>query len=789
MGYASDINNPSAQNAPPRNARRSFSRSITHTLMAALASFLLIRLLLEIIQRLRAHRASWAGIPTEIELGSLEEQPPLAAPQIEEYLEPETTFVLPSEIIDQVEISYEVASESILEGEISFGLVPAAIDSTSIPDPYLTVPTNLLVESFEPKYQFNWQNPTLVKDIYPYRIEKLVDFLVFYSEIELLKEYRSKGIADPAIQAKIRQSESKLRQARQEVVAKLSKAIEDHKQSDTYFARITGRDEINLRDKQIYYLDRESQRLGEKLDDLKDRKTTLLNRVDWYPEGDYHQDVWRERANALNPEIEALSTELSSVKALLELYEQEAQLPDIETQQVTIEDAVRWEIRDRRQQWVKKSQEELLAAIINGWFRRNPDRFPEWLIYMVIHFSGMRYMSAHGTWAEPRFLLELLAREDIDSEINDYDPGKLSSACNQAIQELQGEVKSLSNDPKQKSIHTLIHRLGNQSVQKRALTEYRTAKTLDEIQKLPDDNACLSRLIQLKEQKEARGDPMPEWVWTEIVKYTPLRLETDDPDWEAYSPERWKWTNTHWREILSTWQNNDITAWRKKHRESLDLIVTRAVCNEIAEHIQDLRGLTPCAGLTAKPSWYLRQAEKNPRAYFVQAPSEEDFKTGASILWLGWVDRPPNAWQVALPLPGFNFPGQTSNPNHEVSRQKQRKQGKSEKKIRKIIANRKTNSGSSKSYLRWTHEAIVVDVVDMVDGKYVLTFETGKIGVILRRLSDLRANPMVFVGYIPPAPSLPDELDINLVEMLRWDRILPEANLPKRARPRTKVNS
>jgi len=72
------------------------------------------------------------------------------------------------------------------------------------------------------------------------------------------------------------------------------------------------------------------------------------------------------------------------------------------------------------------------------------------------------------------------------------------------------------------------------------------------------------------------------------------------------------------------------------------------------------------------------------------------------------------------------------------------------------------SGGFVKNYLRWTHEAIVVGVEQLLDGKYVLTFETGQIGLVLRRLSDLAGNPKVFVGYIPPSADEPDNLDLML---------------------------
>jgi hypothetical protein len=71
------------------------------------------------------------------------------------------------------------------------------------------------------------------------------------------------------------------------------------------------------------------------------------------------------------------------------------------------------------------------------------------------------------------------------------------------------------------------------------------------------------------------------------------------------------------------------------------------------------------------------------------------------------------------------------------------------------------HGGFFKQYLRWTHEATVVDVVDMIDGKFVLTFETdyGTMGLIRRRLNTLQDYDYVFVGYVPEAGQEPDNLD------------------------------
>lgn len=62
------------------------------------------------------------------------------------------------------------------------------------------------------------------------------------------------------------------------------------------------------------------------------------------------------------------------------------------------------------------------------------------------------------------------------------------------------------------------------------------------------------------------------------------------------------------------------------------------------------------------------------------------------------------------------------------------------------MAERKVTGDTDLQYLRWRHEAVVVGVFDMIDGRFVMTFETGPIGLRLRRLSDLAGNPLIFVG-------------------------------------------
>lgn len=57
--------------------------------------------------------------------------------------------------------------------------------------------------------------------------------------------------------------------------------------------------------------------------------------------------------------------------------------------------------------------EKLLEFIVSK-FLDDPTGYPLWLQYMVIHFSGMRYQSAHGSWGDPRDLLQSLKLSGIE---------------------------------------------------------------------------------------------------------------------------------------------------------------------------------------------------------------------------------------------------------------------------------------------------------------------------------------------------------------------------------------
>ncbi len=280
-------------------------------------------------------------------------------------------------------------------------------------------------------------------------------------------------------------------------------------------------------------------------------------------------------------------------------------------------------------------------------FEAEPGRFPKWLQYMVIHFSGMRYQSAHASWVEARDLLESLKIEEIKDKISAAVKADLDRDIASALSDLQKQ-RQVTSDPRAINlIDRQVAALKNTYTAQRSLLELQVASMSQEVCALSDRDV-LSRLKAMQSQ-------FPDWVWREIVSRTDLRLEIKDMNWETQTTidaqERWKAENSRWRSILAAWENKDVTAWRAKHAATLGLIVTRAVCNEMAEHIQHLRGLIPGGGLTAKPDWYLRNQSSLPgKAYFKRPQTTADLKEGGSLLFLGWVTSQPNAWQIAKPL-------------------------------------------------------------------------------------------------------------------------------------------
>lgn len=604
-------------------------------------------------------------------------------------------------------------------------------------------------------------------------------------------------------------------------------------------------------------------------------------------------------------QINALDTELSTPEAVL--FSQGGAV-----EEVSVRDIVRAKVEEYRSQLANKTHFELLEMIIRR-FLAEPKRFPLWLQYMVIHFSGMRYQSAHGSWADPRDLLSSLNEKMVENEMRSLDERMVEELCRAKVsvyekalaqtapavsatrnlppapapdagkppalalatepkwrnkaQDYLDKLKSLrtrfkvtpadgkpaaslyqdtagswqpaSQPPLAKGSEVLVSPLPvsrdgeyylvqeafkpgyaglylaaadlalvPDARKRKVLQDLRIDEETYEVEKA-DDKQVLEELRQLKERLK-----FPAWMWNEIVKLTDLRLkEVQTANWEQASDEEQAERLAYqWREynsMMNEWKKANLVGWREEHDLSSKLVVTRAVCNEVAEHCQHLRGNSPPGGLTAKPGWYQRK-ERDPKLaalpdkpYLKRIKSAADLKPGASILWLRFVYEEPNAWRVANPIklssgeglltPPLNVPrGQDGGNQFDPKKGYVVKSASSwsyyTDSSGRYKRSRSVTTTEDKSYrevqwLRWMHEATVVEVAETADGPVVLTFETAlpyedkrrsTIGVFKTNLNWILYNVVepafsgTFTGYTPP-DAVPYH---ELKEMLDWNHIM-----------------
>jgi DNA-binding CsgD family transcriptional regulator len=675
--------------------------------------------------------------------------------------------------------------------------------------------------AYSPPYHYQWQNPELVKTIYPFRLEKLRHFLVYYKEIDFWKANRNTPVA-PKVALEIVQEISRLNLQLTESKKALESAkagLKDLERKNQEFLRnrtvlLTEQKKINLKaqlarqntkiralNDSIAWYQNYAKAHPEVLQSVvyKRRETDLAEAKEAYSAilGDI------DRANAaIQMELNrvglgGIETERERIKSQIEgltgqitrLTEGIARLPQLgKSGEVTPGTAVRWSVLKYERELEGKDQAQLVEEIL-ARFAAEPARFPKWLQYMILHFSGMRYKSAHGSWASPRDLLEMVKIEEYEKwALKEAKPEELDQECALAIQALEQRKPQAARPQDLERIKWQIIALNDRFNRQTALVKFHTTRITEEVCNMTDAQA----LDEIKGMKEI----FPPWVWKEITSRTDLRLETTEENWEMLTPEevklRWDWKNRYWREIMDTWEGKDITGWRKQHEVTLSLVVTRAVCNEIAEHIQHLRGVTPAGGLTAKPAWYMKMQKASMQAAG-QAPPQgadlpyfkppgqqtrEDYKPGASILWLGWVNQRPNIWQITRPLEGVHTlpPRDAWTPyawNYRLEGGEYIREANTAVRSQAAGKKRPGRPGQGqmlKNWLRWTHEAIVVEVAEMAGGvEYVLTFETGQIGLRLRPLKELLNNPYVYIGYVPSIDQEPD----NLPKMISPATLLP----------------
>lgn len=496
-----------------------------------------------------------------------------------------------------------------------------------------------------------------------------------------------------------------------------------------------------------------------------------------------------QNLSVIRGEYEALQKELAEVEAILAIDE-EAWLGEYKPSgAITAKHIARAKVEAYQMSLAGKNSQDLLEEVVQR-FIQQPERFPLWLQYMVIHFSGMRYRSAHGSWASPRDLLIRLHTAKVERELQSLDDTAIEERCRAqtalyASSDSSRPKLAQASEPgwKNKLSEHLKGLGGGPKTRRVALTALAIDERRYELEKMSEDEALV--------EVEARKGTFPAWAWKEIVSVTPLRVNhVKDLNWEKLTPEEEAQKNARehssLRAVIGKWREENTVLWRDEHARTHRLIVSRAVCNETAEHCQHLRGHNPPGGLTAKAPHYMKHEKENklpgqPRPYFTKPKKREDFTVGASILWLRFVSEEFSPWRVARPLATKD--GDTLLDPQVI--------GKSNWKytITDMVARSRAYLGSEKKqvtqeqWLRWIHEATVAAVGDTADGPVVLTFETAlpdddpglsSIGLFRIWLSNALFMGTEdnyngsFVGFVPEGDVPYD----HLREMLDWNKIL-----------------
>ena len=549
----------------------------------------------------------------------------------------------------------------------------------------------------EPLY-FQWQNEVLCKTIYPMREPKLRDFLMYYMEIDLWKQYKDKDIASLKVDV---DSYTKAQELAAITAYKAYSVLRGYfMQKDVrgYYLKFRPIDEAELTEINNFH----ALFIQSWPKDIRGERSFVEGQIQYWVN---HRNVLRDavkskkrRIENMDPahpnrpiEIQELAAkenvtlpmaeqELDQLHAFLATYDKIEQRklawyrlskgdPNFKPAEaeflvqykperpVTVRDIAVWKAEEYTATLEKKNQYELLEEAYQR-FKKEPKRYPLWLQYMVVHFSGMRYASAHGSWADPKDLIIRLNAADLEKSTKALDDATIEKLCKEKIAAYEGGTGS--NIPKlahatekewkdKVALHMLSVKANGPKTRRAGITALLAEEANYDIRSLSTEEA-LKKL-------EAMKSKFPGWAWKEIVKLTPLRINyVTDPNWEKLTPEEETERNSQQsndiRMVMDAWENYDVSAWREEHGRTHELIVSRAVCNEAAEHVQHIRGHLPPGGLTPKPKWYFTNETENklpgdPRPFYTRPISEKDYVPGASILWLRFVDKEPNDWQIA----------------------------------------------------------------------------------------------------------------------------------------------
>jgi Domain of unknown function (DUF4157) len=381
------------------------------------------------------------------------------------------------------------------------------------------------------------------------------------------------------------------------------------------------------------------------------------------------------RIVAIDKSISQSNSDLIKVNKLIAIMEKRKGSPKKDFAEKDERDIKTWSLNRYRAEISEMQQNDLLKELLEVFKQfKTTGFFPDWMEYALIHFAGMRYATAHGTWDEsPQYLLTVIK----NLEINEADEDKIKILTGEAAHDLSkdeqkkidgiwnGAKKRLAKDdmPAYEKLKPLtgelmqkfyeLSKLENNSDPFKELME-KIASLENQIENLQaefseagwkniqitrdDEKNFLLELYRQKTKKQLlklstpkalavltemhKEHQIPDFAWKEIASFTELKLEIDSKDFVEKDDKGLKKVTvtpdidieefTKWKIILKQWYKaSDGTAWRSEQAKTLSVsIVTSLVCDQISSVIQHSRGLEPAGGLRKNAMFYYNEAKK-----------------------------------------------------------------------------------------------------------------------------------------------------------------------------------
>lgn len=234
---------------------------------------------------------------------------------------------------------------------------------------------------------------------------------------------------------------------------------------------------------------------------------------------------------------------------------------------------------------------------------------PRWVWYLLFHHSGLRYtpkavtspFGAHGTYIYPGLILQKMRERELDDQLGDSAPAPDAADITEAVALAERSKKNdaakasiLTSDPKKQKAGISKLFLAIADAEQQRLRAFHGPADI-----LTGDHFALGLL---KAKRLKKHTILTDAVWDVVTSSTSLRNDIQKDDWErlpvgfSLSPV---FLTKKDEEEKKKGLGLDVTAWRLRRQETLDTILSAAVCDQTSESAELVRGHTLSGGIPA----------------------------------------------------------------------------------------------------------------------------------------------------------------------------------------------